>query len=68
LNRPDTLNAVADELDEALWKAWADFNADDAADVAIATAAGKAFCSGADLKLCKEILNWRKRHIGINFL
>ncbi len=30
LNRPETLNAVDDELDEALWQAWADFNADDA--------------------------------------
>ena len=30
LNRPETLNAVDDELDQALWQAWADFNADDA--------------------------------------
>lgn len=30
LNRPETLNAVDDELDEALWQAWADFNAYDA--------------------------------------
>ena len=30
LNRPGTLNAVDDELDQALWQAWADFNADDA--------------------------------------
>jgi len=49
LNRPETLNAVDDELDEALWKAWADFDADEAVDVAIVTGAGKAFCSGADL-------------------
>jgi hypothetical protein len=28
LNRPETLNAVDDELDGALWKTWADFNAD----------------------------------------
>jgi len=49
LNRPEALNAVDDELDEALWKAWADFNADEAVDVTIVTGAGKAFCSGADL-------------------
>ncbi|MBI5580612.1 MAG: enoyl-CoA hydratase/isomerase family protein [Deltaproteobacteria bacterium] len=49
LNRPETLNAVDDELDEALWQAWADFNADDAVDVAIVTGKGRAFCAGADL-------------------
>ncbi len=50
LNRPEVLNAVDDELDEALWEAWADFGSDDAVDVAIVTGAGKAFCAGADLK------------------
>lgn len=49
LNRPETLNAVDDELDGALWKAWSDFDADEAVDVAIITGAGKAFSSGADL-------------------
>lgn len=49
LNRPETLNAVDDELDGALWKAWADFDADEGVDIAIVTGAGKAFCSGADL-------------------
>jgi len=50
LNRPETLNAVDDELDEALWQTWANFNCDDAVDIAIISGAGKAFCSGADLK------------------
>jgi enoyl-CoA hydratase len=49
LNRPEILNAVDDELDEALWQAWANFNADDAVDVAIVTGMGRAFCAGADL-------------------
>ncbi|MEJ2157608.1 MAG: enoyl-CoA hydratase/isomerase family protein [Desulfobacteraceae bacterium] len=49
LNRPDKLNAVDDELDDALWSAFADFNEDETLDVAIVTGAGKAFCSGADL-------------------
>ena len=50
LNRPEVLNAVDDELDEALWRAWAEFDADDGVDVAIITGAGRAFCAGADLK------------------
>jgi enoyl-CoA hydratase/carnithine racemase len=49
LNRPESLNAVDDEVDEALWQAWADFNADDAVDIAIVTGKGRAFCAGADL-------------------
>jgi enoyl-CoA hydratase len=49
LNRPQTLNAVDGELDGALWDVWAEFGADDTADLAIITGAGKAFCSGADL-------------------
>jgi enoyl-CoA hydratase/carnithine racemase len=50
LNRPEALNALDDGLNDALWEVWADFNADDSIDVAIVTGAGKAFCSGADLK------------------
>ena len=50
LNRPEVLNAVDNELDEAMWQAWADFNDDDAVDIAVITGKGRAFCSGADLK------------------
>ena len=50
LNRPEALNALDDELNDALWEVWADFNMDVSVDVAIVTGAGKAFCSGADLK------------------
>lgn len=50
LNRPDALNALDDELNDELWKVWANFHTNDAVDVAIVTGAGKAFCSGADLK------------------
>ena len=49
LNRPETLNAVDDELDEALWQAWADFNTDETVDIAIVSGVGRAFCAGADL-------------------
>ncbi|MCP4369020.1 MAG: enoyl-CoA hydratase/isomerase family protein [Deltaproteobacteria bacterium] len=50
LNRPEALNALDDELNSELWEIWDDFNKDDSLDVAILTGAGKAFCSGADLK------------------
>ena len=50
LNRPEALNALDDELNDALWSVWADFNADETVDIAIVTGAGRAFCSGADLK------------------
>jgi enoyl-CoA hydratase/carnithine racemase len=50
LNRPEALNALDDDLNDALWEVWADFHADDSVHVAIVTGAGKAFCSGADLK------------------
>jgi len=50
LNRPEAMNALDDGLNAALWEVWADFDADESVDVAIVTGAGKAFCSGADLK------------------
>lgn len=50
LNRPEALNALNDEINDALWDVWAEFDEDDALDVAIVTGKGKAFCSGADLK------------------
>ncbi len=50
LSRPDALNALDDNLNDELWQVWSDFSKDTAVDVAILTGAGKAFCSGADLK------------------
>ncbi|MBS1244168.1 MAG: Enoyl-CoA hydratase/isomerase, partial [Deltaproteobacteria bacterium] len=35
LNRPEALNALDDELNDALWSVWADFHADETVDVAI---------------------------------
>ncbi len=49
MNRPESLNAVDDELDGALWDAWAEFNSDKALDIAIITGTGRGFCAGADL-------------------
>jgi enoyl-CoA hydratase len=50
LNRPESRNALNDELNDALWEVWKEFNEDEELDVAIVTGAGQAFCSGADLK------------------
>lgn len=50
MNRPEALNALNDELNDELWRAWEDFNRDDSVDVAIITGRGRAFCAGADLK------------------
>lgn len=58
LNRPDALNALDDELNSELWSVWEDFARDDSLDVGILTGAGKAFCSGADLKTF--IPKWEK--------
>ncbi len=61
LNRPETLNALDDDLNSELWEIWADFSNDDSLDVAILTGAGKAFCSGADLKTF--IPKWEKSNM-----
>ncbi|MGO9013956.1 MAG: enoyl-CoA hydratase/isomerase family protein [Dissulfurispiraceae bacterium] len=50
LNRPDVLNALDDDLNDALWQVWSEFSADDSIDVAILTGSGRSFCAGADLK------------------
>ncbi|HVN89688.1 MAG TPA: enoyl-CoA hydratase/isomerase family protein [Candidatus Binataceae bacterium] len=49
LNRPDKLNALNPALSDALNDAWARFENDADARVAILRGAGKAFCAGADL-------------------
>ena len=50
LNRPESLNALDDELNDELWATWRDFAEDDSLYVGVLTGAGKALCSGADLK------------------
>lgn len=61
LNRPDALNALDDELNSELWAIWDDFAKDESLDVGIITGAGKAFCSGADLKTF--IPKWEKANM-----
>ena len=50
LNRPDRLNAINPRMQEELADALADLDADDAIRVVILTGAGRAFCSGADVR------------------
>lgn len=48
LNRPDKLNAINEDMQVALAVAWQKYQDDEDAWLAILTANGKAFCSGAD--------------------
>lgn len=50
LNRPETLNACTGEGHDEMGRIWVDFDNDPDARVALITGAGKAFCSGGDLK------------------
>ena len=61
LNRPDALNALDEEINNELWSVWVDFAKDESLDVGILTGAGRAFCSGADLKTF--IPKWEKANM-----
>lgn len=50
LNRPEALNALNHELSSELEETWYRYDADPEARIAILTANGRAFCSGADLR------------------
>ncbi|MBI2887028.1 MAG: enoyl-CoA hydratase/isomerase family protein [Chloroflexi bacterium] len=50
LNRPHILNAFNDQMAEEINEAWFEFDADPEAHVAILSGAGRAFCSGADVR------------------
>ena len=50
MNRPDALNAINRQLRQELGDAIAKFDGDNEAFVGIITGAGRAFCSGRDLK------------------
>ena len=50
LDRPDAMNAVNAELAAELLKAVEQTAADDVVRAVVLTGAGRAFCSGADLK------------------
>lgn len=50
LNRPDRLNAINNQLVDELSDALASADRDEETRVVVITGAGRAFCSGADLK------------------
>ena len=55
LNRPKSLNAITQEMDEALLAAWTEINADPEIWVAVLSAEGeRAFCVGADVSAGAE--------------
>ncbi len=54
LNRPERLNAIDDAMPRALRDAVARANADDEVRVIVLAGAGRAFCTGYDLKLYAE--------------
>lgn len=56
LNDPERRNALGDDMIAAVVAALERFRADEAAKVLIVTGAGKAFCSGGDLKMMER---WR---------
>lgn len=50
INRPTKLNAVTDQMEQALQEAWLDINQDDAVVCVILSGVGeRAFCVGADM-------------------
>ena len=64
IDRESARNAVDPETATALYRAVLDFDADEAADVAVLTGAGGSFCAGFDLKAAAGGLDdaWRARH------
>lgn len=57
INRPETHNALNDELIDALDSAVAKFSANDDVRMIVLAGEGKSFCAGADLKWMKAVVN-----------
>ncbi|MET0849702.1 MAG: enoyl-CoA hydratase/isomerase family protein [Candidatus Rokuibacteriota bacterium] len=55
LNRPQQLNAISPALLDDLWQACEAVEADPTVKVVTLTAAGRAFCAGADLRTVREV-------------
>ncbi len=57
LNRPDKLNAFADQMRQEIAAAVRDLGGRDDVNVIVLTGAGRAFCAGADVTYMKELLD-----------
>jgi enoyl-CoA hydratase len=62
LNRPQAMNALSQELRQALTRAFLELAGDASVRVAILTGAGRAFCAGIDLK--DDLDSWPERQLG----
>ena len=58
LNRPDVYNAFNDEMTYELQAVFKEVNKNKEVRVVIVTGAGKAFCSGQDLKATRDSANF----------
>ncbi len=54
LNRPDTRNALSEEMFDAFERIFAELNADLSVRAAVLTGAGSAFCSGGDVAQMRD--------------
>lgn len=57
LNRPDKLNAFADQMRQEIAAAVRELSGRDDVRVIVLTGAGRAFCAGADVSYMKELLD-----------
>jgi len=62
-NRPDTLNAVDDDLDRDLARLFGDVAGDAATGVLVLTGAGRAFSAGGDIEHMQRMIDQPKRFI-----
>ena len=63
-NRPETLNALSQDMLDSQAAVCEEINRDDEIRVAVFTGAGRGFCSGIDLKQT-DLTNSRLEHLGI---
>ncbi len=64
MNRPESLNALDEELKAGLAEKVAIISRDASVRVVVITGAGRSFCSGGDLKMLEEL---RKKHQSVAF-
>ncbi|MGO9512680.1 MAG: enoyl-CoA hydratase/isomerase family protein [Steroidobacteraceae bacterium] len=60
LNRPETLNAIDDDMDRDLARLFGDVAADAATNVLVLTGAGRAFSAGGDIEHMQRVIDQPK--------